>query len=173
MLKPIRSIVCSSERSATTMTASVEDTARSSWDDVDVGAQGTTTAPIFHAPRTASSQSTVLPDMTITRSPGETLFSRSAVAHTAAPSAISMNERCSMTPSDPRNVSARRLGSRAERLDDVAREVEAVGYLPAAVDERRPKGELERRARRLVPAPAALADAKTFHGLGIIDPNRR
>ena len=59
-----------------------------------------------------------------------------------------------------------------KRLDDVAREVEAIGDLPAAVDERGAEGKLERRAGQLVPARAAPADAKTFHGLAIIDPNR-
>ncbi len=69
-----------------------------------------------------------------------------------------------MTPSfdEERQRTALRIAS--EGLDDVAREVEAIRYLPAAVDECRTKGELERRARQLVLARAASADAKTFHG---------
>ena len=60
-----------------------------------------------------------------------------------------------------------------ERLDDVAGEVETIRDLPATVDERRAQGELQGRAGKLVSAPTASADAKTFHGLRIIDPNRR
>ena len=40
-----------------------------------------------------------------------------------------------MTPSTPRDMSARRLRVLGERLDDVAGEVEAVGNVPASVDE--------------------------------------
>jgi hypothetical protein len=58
-----------------------------------------------------------------------------------------------------------------ECLDDVAGEVEAVWDLPPTVDQSRAEGELERRAGQLVSAPSASADAKTFHGLAIIDPN--
>ena len=57
-----------------------------------------------------------------------------------------------------------------ECLDDVAREVEPVGNLPAAVDERRPKRELQRRAGQLVRARPAFADANAFHDQTIIDP---
>ena len=42
------------------------------------------------------------------------------------------------------------FGIAGQRLDDVAREVEAVGDLPASVDERGTQGKLERRAGRLV-----------------------
>ena len=112
-VKPIRSIVGSRERSATSRTASVDETSRSSCDAFADGRHGITTAPTFHAPRTASSQSTVAPAMTVTRSPGLTFRSRSSAAQIVAPSAISRNERCSMTPSPPRNVTARRFGSPA------------------------------------------------------------
>ena len=60
-----------------------------------------------------------------------------------------------------------------ERLDDVAREVEAVRDLPAAVDEGGAEGELERRQGNVAVAPTAPADTQTFHGLSIIDPNSR
>ena len=59
-----------------------------------------------------------------------------------------------------------------QRLDDVAGEVEAVGNLPAAVDEGRSEGELERRQGNVAVAPTAPADAQAFHGFSIIDPNR-
>ena len=81
--------------------------------DVTDGMHGTTTAPTFSVPRTISSQSTVVPETTITRSPALIPASRSVVAQTAAPSAISWKFRCSMTPSLPSEVSARRFGSRA------------------------------------------------------------
>ena len=172
-LKPMRSIVCSSERSATTRTASVDDTSRSSCDGVVVGAHGTTTPPIFHVPRTASSQSTVLPAITMTRSPEPTLRSRRAAAQRVAPSEIS-HERAVLDDAFAREERQRAaLGIARKRLDDVAGEVEAIGDLPATVDERRAQGELERRAGQLVSASTASANAKTFHGLRIIDPNRR
>ena len=60
-----------------------------------------------------------------------------------------------------------------ERLDDVTREVEPIGDLPAAVEKGGAQRKLERRAGQLVSAPSAPADTKTFHGLPIIDPNRR
>ncbi len=50
-----------------------------------------------------------------------------------------------------------------ERLDDVACEVEAVGDLPAVLDEGRHRRELERRAR-LGDLRATPTDAKPFHG---------
>jgi hypothetical protein len=56
-----------------------------------------------------------------------------------------------------------------KRLDDVAGEVEGIGNLPAAVDEGRTEGELERRERNLGVAVTASTDTKTFHGLSIID----
>ena len=59
-----------------------------------------------------------------------------------------------------------------QRLDDVAREVEAVGNLPAAVDESRSQGELERRQGNVAVAPTAPSDTQAFHGFSIIDPNR-
>ena len=111
--KPMRSIVCASESTATTSAASVSDTWRSSIEAVTVGAQGTTTAPAFSAPRTTSSQSTVLPETTSTRSPWPMPRSCRFEAHRFAPSEISRKLRGSITPSLPRNVSARRLGSRA------------------------------------------------------------
>ena len=163
----MRSTVCSSERSATTRTASVDDTSRSSCDGVVVGAHGTTTPPIFHVPRTASSQSTVLPGHDDDAVAGADLALAEAVAQTVAPSAISMNERCSMMPVAREERQRAALGIARERLDDVAREVEAIGDLPAAVDERRAEGKLERRAGQLVSAPTAPADAKTFHGYGL------
>jgi hypothetical protein len=62
------------------------------------------------------------------------------------------------------------LGIAAERLDHVSREVEAVGNLPAAVDESRPERDFERREGNVTVAPTAPAYAKTLHGLSIIDP---
>ena len=134
---------------------------------------GTTTAPVFITPRTTSSQSTVLPATTMTRSPGLTPRSRSVVAQTAAPSAISRNDPVLDDAVLPEERQRAALRIARERLDDVAREVEAIGNLPAAVDERRSEGELERRAgQRRCRAPRRRADAKTFHGFSIIDPNR-
>ena len=173
VLKPIRSIVCPSERSATTRTASVEDTMRSSCDDVVVGAHGTTTAPTFHAPSTASSHSTVVPAITMTRSPAPTR--RSRIACRPDGGALGDLEEGAMLD-DPVRPEVRQratLGVAGERLDHVAGEVEAVGNLPAAVDMRLAQGELQRRAGQLVSAPTASADTKTFHGLTIIDPKRR
>ena len=120
----------------------------------------------------ASSQSTVLPATTTTRSPGLTLRSRSA----SRPHGGALGDLAEgAVLDDPfareeRQRAALRIAR--ERLDDVAREVEAVRDLPAAVDERRAQRKLERRAGQLVSTPAASADAKTFHGLAIIDPKR-
>ena len=61
------------------------------------------------------------------------------------------------------------LGVARERLDDVAREVEAVRDLPATVHEGGPEGELERRHGNVAVAPTAPSDTQTFHGLSIID----
>jgi hypothetical protein len=65
------------------------------------------------------------------------------------------------------------LGVARERLDDVAREVEAIRNLPATVHEGRTQGELERRHGNVAVAPTAPADTQTFQGFSIIDPNSR
>src|SRR5207342_284850 len=62
------------------------------------------------------------------------------------------------------------LGIARERLDDVTGEVEPIGNLPPALDERWLERELERRAGQLDRAGLAPADAKSFHGPTIIDP---
>ncbi len=111
-VKPIFPMVDSKAFSAMTSAASVDETIRSSFAADTEGMHGTTTAPAFRTPRTASSESTVPSATTTTRSPTPMLRSRSVVAQTAAPSEISMNDRGSITPSLPRNVSARRFGSR-------------------------------------------------------------
>ena len=170
-VKPIRSIVCSSERSATTRTASVFDTTRSSCDDVVVGKHGTTTPPTFQVPRMASSQSTVLPrdhDHAIAGADASLAQSERPDRRTFG----DLAERAVLDDPLAREERQRTaLGIARECLDDVAREVEAIGDLPAAVDERRSQRKLERRAGQLVSTPAASADAKTFlHGLAIIDP---
>jgi hypothetical protein len=56
-----------------------------------------------------------------------------------------------------------------ERLDHVAREVEAVWDLPARVGERRIERELEGRERELVRSSSATADAKLSQSSPIID----
>ena len=63
------------------------------------------------------------------------------------------------------------LGILREPFDDVAREVEAVGHLPAALVERGMERELEPRQRQSVALPPATADSKLFHGPDIIDAN--
>ena len=78
-MKPMRPTVGSSSSSAMTSAASVDDTSRSSWEEDTSGRHGTRTAPTFRVPRTISSQSTVVPETTITRSPGFTFASRSVV----------------------------------------------------------------------------------------------
>ena len=108
----------------------------------------------------------------MTRSPGLTLRSRSVVAHTVAPSAISRNVRCSMTRRFPRNVSARRFGSRASASTTSRVKLKRSGIC------QRPSTRAGRRASssgelgNVAVAPTASSDAKTFHGLSIIDPNR-
>ena len=142
-------------------TASVFDTTRSSCDGVVVGAHGTTTR------RSSTCRGRLLEPVDGAPSDhdhaiaGVTRRSRSATAHTVAPSAISRNERCSMIPSLLRKVSARRLGSRASASTTSRVKLKRSGIC------QRPSTSAGRRASSSgelagAQAPAAPSDAKTF-----------
>jgi hypothetical protein len=158
----IRSIAASAPASATTRVASVEETRASSVEADAVGRHGTVTAPSFIAP---------------TRDEEDPVLRLDAELGKGLPpyrgSFGELEERPRLDDpvvADERQGLALRVGR--ERLDDVAREVEAIRDRPAVARERGTESELQWGGRLVVRARSAFADAKSFHGPSIIDPFR-
>ena len=146
---PMRSIVGSNDRSAMTRTASVFDTTRSSSDDVVVGAHGR------RLRRSSTCRGRLRASRRCSKRPRPTIAGAyPALAESDRPHRRTLRDLAEQAVLDDPLVAEEgeraTLGIARQRLDDVAREVEAVGDLPAPVDERRTQGKLERRAGRLL-----------------------